>query len=139
MTRASAVLGLSLVLALGSDAPASEPSAGEDYVLHCSACHTPNGRGTQGLVPSLHALGPVLAHPDGRNYLVRVPGVAQAPLSDARLARLLNWVLERYSGIEANPPYTGAEVALLRAAPLRDPRGYRVGLEIETGKNPPSD
>jgi hypothetical protein len=64
----------------------------------------------------------------GRAYLGRVPGVAQAPLSDARLARLLNWVLAHYSDRAPAPPYSAAEVAALRQTPLRDTRAARAAL-----------
>lgn len=100
----------------------------EDYVLNCSACHGPEGAGTPGVTPTLVGVGRLLQLQGGRSYLARVPGVAQAPLSDARLARLLNWVLERYSGAPPDPPYTAAEISELRAAPLRDTRSARQAL-----------
>ena len=34
----------------------------------------------------------------GRDYLMRVPGVARAKLDDERLAAVLNWMLEVYGG-----------------------------------------
>jgi mono/diheme cytochrome c family protein len=119
------------ILAAGSDIPRTDfpkPSAAEDYVLHCSACHTRDGRGSPELVPSLRNLTPLLALPRGREYLVRVPGVAQAPLSPSRLARLLNWVLAEYSGLDLQPRFSAAEVEALRASPLRDPKGFRAAL-----------
>jgi mono/diheme cytochrome c family protein len=116
---------------------AARPDAAEDYLLNCSACHTRDGGGTPGLVPSLRELAPLLAHPQGRAYLVRVPGVAQAPLSDARVARLLNWVLDEYSNLRLEPPYGAAEVANLRASPLRDPLGFRATLVENIENSPP--
>jgi mono/diheme cytochrome c family protein len=104
----------------------------EDYVLNCSACHGLDGAGTPGVTPTLHGLGRLLQLHGGRSYLARVPGVAQAPLSDARLARLLNWVLERYSGAPPVPLYTTAEISSLRASPLRDTRSARRELENAT-------
>ena len=38
----------------------AEPPPREQYVLHCSGCHGPEGRGVAGWVPSLHELAPVL-------------------------------------------------------------------------------
>lgn len=102
----------------------------EDYLLNCSACHGLDGAGTPGVTPTLHGVGSLLKLPGGRDYLARVPGVAQAPLSDARLARLLNWVLERYSGTPPVPLYTAVEIARLRASPLRDTRSARRNLAI---------
>ena len=75
----------------------------EDYLLHCTACHGTDGAGTPGVTPGVRDLAAILAVDGGRAYLARVPGVAQAPLSDARLARLLNFVLEHYSGVTPEP------------------------------------
>lgn len=124
MTRAIALL--SLIVALPSWA--GSPDVTEDYVLHCSACHGLDGEGVAGVVPSLHGVGSLLALSGGRSYLAQVPGVAQAPLSDARLARLLNWVLERWSGTHARPPYSASEIGRLRGHPLRDPFDARAAL-----------
>ena len=114
----------------------SQPDAAEDYLLHCSAWHTDSGAGVPGMVPSLLELAPLLEHARGREYLVRVPGVAQAPLSDARIARLLNWVLENYSSRRLDPPFEAGEVARFRSSPLRDPVGFRAGLSAH-GDNTP--
>jgi mono/diheme cytochrome c family protein len=115
-----------LLVAFAAPAAADEADAPEDYALHCSACHGLDGTGL-GFVPTLHGLEPLLTAPAGRDYLARVPGVAQAPLSDERLARLLNWVLVRFSDARVEPPYTAAEVGRLRASPLRDPAASRPG------------
>ncbi len=119
-------------LAESPHARAQGPTVAEDYVLHCSACHGQDGRGSTDFVPSLHELAPLLGDPRGRAYLARVPGVAQAALSDARIARLLNWVLDEYSSARVEPPYSAAEVAALRGSPLRDPIAFRATLV--TGK-----
>lgn len=115
-----------LVLTWAGRGVAAPPDPGEDYLLHCSGCHGPDGRGVPGVVPSLHGLGWLLGAPGGRDYLVRVPGVAQAPLSDERLARLLAWVLDRWSDAQAN--LSAEEIARLRREPLRDPLGARSAL-----------
>ena len=57
----------------------------------------------------------------GRDYLMRVPGVARAKLDDERLAAVLNWMLEVYGGDAVAPgfaPYAAAEVGAARRAPL---------------------
>ena len=118
---------------------AKTPSVAEDYVLHCSACHGHDGRGSPGLVPSLFELAPVLGDPRGRAYLASVPGVAQAPLSDERIARLLNWVLDEYSDTRVTPPYSAAEVGKLRASPLRDPLAFVAGLKLQGATGVPGD
>lgn len=58
----------------------------------------------------------------GREYLVRVPGVALSPLGDKELAELLNWSLATFdpANMPADfKPYTAAEMAALRKRPLR--------------------
>ena len=47
------------------------------------------------------------------------------PKVNERLARLLNWVLNEFSGVTLKPPYSAAEVERLRADPLRDPVSAR--------------
>jgi len=126
-------VALGLAVALAGAGPAegvASPGPRDDYVLHCSGCHGPTGRGVPGTTPSLRALGPLGDAPGGRAYLARVPGVAQAPLDDARLARLLNWVLAELSGAPAAPPYDAAEIGALRREPLRDTRAARAALAV---------
>jgi mono/diheme cytochrome c family protein len=98
-----------------------------DYLLNCAGCHQMDGRGSAG-VPSLTRLGEVLAVAGGRAYVVRVPGVAQAPLSDERLAALLNWAVGDLGKITDFAGYSAAEVATLRADPLRAPKAERQRL-----------
>ncbi|MGH0028835.1 MAG: c-type cytochrome [Myxococcota bacterium] len=126
MRRVAAALGL--LWAAAQPALAGTPPVEEDYWLQCAACHGADGGGTPGVTPSLREVGPLLAAPGGRAYLARVPGVAQAPLSDARLARLLNWVLEHQAGAPPRPPYSAAEIGALRSDPLRDTRSAREAL-----------
>ncbi|TMA34310.1 MAG: cytochrome c [Deltaproteobacteria bacterium] len=120
--RNALALGAALVLC---GAAAAAPAPGEDYLLHCSGCHHADGAGVPGVVPPLTGLAPFLATPAGRAYLVRVPGVAQAALDDARLAALLNWVMREMSGADPHPAYDAREVHALRADPLRDARAAR--------------
>ena len=129
LVGAFSLLGASLCPAGATGAAGSEtPPAAEDYVLHCSACHGLDGQGTPGITPSLHGVAALLDTSEGRRYLGRVPGVAQAPLSDARLARLLNWTLRRYGGRMPTPPYSAREIGSLRRHPLRDPVAARKSL-----------
>jgi hypothetical protein len=63
--------------------------------------------------------------PGAREYWVQVPGAAQAPLSNARLAALMNWLVQRFAGKRPKPAYSAQEVGRLRTNPLRDPIGRR--------------
>lgn len=118
-----------LILALLSASSLARADSFEehDYILNCAGCHRIDGSGSHN-VPSLHAM-PELARKRGaRDYWVRVPGAAQAPLSDARLAALMNWLVARFAGAPPDPPYTAEEVARLRTHPLRNPIAHRKSL-----------
>lgn len=121
---------IALLCGLAAPAWAAEAPVEEDYALHCIACHGADGAGVPGVTPSLTGIGALLEAPGGRAYLARVPGVAQAALPDARLARLLNWVLARYAGVSPDPPYSAAEIGALRRSPLRDTRSARAALAV---------
>ncbi|HSN83155.1 MAG TPA: hypothetical protein VLS88_11290 [Polyangiales bacterium] len=120
MTRA---LVIAAVL-LASSTAAADSLAEHDYILNCSGCHRMDGSGSR-VVPSLHAMRELMGMPGAREYWVRVPGAAQAPLSDARLAALMNWLVTRFTGRPPAPPYTPEEIATLRSTPLRDPVAHR--------------
>jgi hypothetical protein len=119
--RAAVLLGAAC---LAGAAPAAGFSPDVNYALECQGCHLADGTATAGSVPALAgSVGRFLRVKGGREYLAQVPGVAQAPLDDAALAALLNWVLGRFGGADVPrdfPPYTAAEVATLRRAPLTD-------------------
>ena len=73
-------------------------------------------------------IGRIVASPAGREYVVRVPGVSQSSLDDAKLAVLLNWVIESFNA-DTLPldfrPYSAAEVTAARKKVLPDPLKYR--------------
>jgi hypothetical protein len=90
--------GCLAALLLAAAAPAAEAaSAGTprlDYLLHCSGCHGPTGAGVPSRgIPRLRGeVAKFLWVPEGRDYLVQVPGVRNADLDDAEIARLLDWL-----------------------------------------------
>lgn len=89
----------------------------EDYARHCQGCHGHFGYSADE-IPILRDRVGYFAHTaEGRAYLVQVPNVAQAHLSDEQLARLLNWLLQTYGKAQLPAdfaPYTAAEVGALR-------------------------
>jgi hypothetical protein len=103
-----------------------------NYQLHCMGCHTPTGGGEPGHVPSIRkTLVPFSARPDGRRFLVQVPGAAQSRLSNGELADLLNWMIRTLSDLPVAQdfrPYTESEVAAARREPLLDVAGARKRL-----------
>jgi len=121
MRRVVAVL---VVAGAMSGAAADVGGPALDYALNCQGCHRADGAGTPGSVPALAgSVGKFLRVPGGREYLVRVPGVAQAPLDDAATAAVLNWILARFGAGDTPAdfsPYTAAEVGGLRRNPLTD-------------------
>lgn len=118
-----------MIAGIGTSSIAEESVPPEhDYLLHCSGCHLADGRGAPDSVPSLQGLDRFLASTQGRAYLIRAPGVAQAPIDDARLAALMNWVVVELGGATSSPEYTASEVAQWRNEPLRDPTEVRARL-----------
>lgn len=92
------------------------------WTMNCQGCHLADARGSKGGAPNMNGeVARFLAVEGGRDYLVRVPGVALSPLQDNDLANLLNWMLYEFDGEHMPPefnPYTSEEVAMLRADPL---------------------
>ena len=131
---------LALLLSLAATAAAQDipgvdnaTRAQVNYMLNCQGCHGPDGAGTtDGAVPTMKDfVGKFLTVAEGREFLIRVPGSANAALTDAALAELLNWMLPQISPglIPADfQPYTEAEVAKWRSAPLEDVIGEREKL-----------
>jgi mono/diheme cytochrome c family protein len=96
-----------------------------DYLMHCAGCHLVDASGLPPDVPSLAGpLGRIVSSPAGRDYVARVPGAAQAPLSDDELAAVLNWLLVEFNGATLPAdfrPLRAAEVARSRSRVLADP------------------
>lgn len=90
-----------------------------NYVLHCQGCHGVDGIGglPDEVPPLLDSIGYYLEVPEGRRFLIQVPGIAHAPISDLELAGLLNHILRKFSAKQLPPsfvPYTPEEVGLVR-------------------------
>lgn len=119
------ILGLSAASAVaGSDLKGitDQPRAEYNWVMNCQGCHRANATGSQGGAPDMAGLVSQFLRLDGgRAYLVRVPGVAFAPLSDTDVAELLNWLLQTFDA-EHIPidfePYSAKEVKIYREKPL---------------------
>jgi mono/diheme cytochrome c family protein len=128
-----------MALCLGA-APAGAEAPAVNYLLQCQGCHRPDGGATPGTVPALDGqVARFLSLPGGREYLVRVPGSAQAPLDDAELAELLNWLVRRFgpaADAERAAPFSAEEVGPLRVRPLTDVAATRRGLvELMNGES----
>ncbi len=103
-----------------------------DYLLYCRGCHLHTGDAVPtASIPSLHELAPLLESQEGRDYLIRVPGVAQSGMDDARLAAVLNWVIVNFNADTVGDDFerfTTEEVSKARPIVLVDP--LRVRAEI---------
>lgn len=121
MSALGAVLAL-VMTAQGAAAPSHEAAlARQDWFLNCQGCHKPDASGTADVPRMAGEVARFLHVPGGRDYLIRVPGVAHAPLSDQRLASLVNWMLAVFDGghvPEDFQPYESAEVGALRQRPF---------------------
>jgi len=117
-TRLSAALvGLGIGIGFSSGGLAQSPDL--DYLQFCVGCHREDGSGSaQNGVPDMRGVIDRLAGaPTGRDFLIQVAGVAQTPLDDAALARLMNWLLPRMGVLPTNfVPYAADEVGRLRAS-----------------------
>jgi mono/diheme cytochrome c family protein len=120
-----------LVLAAGGSG-AAQAGPRTDYLLHCMGCHLADGSGAPPDIPALKGrVGYYLQIPEGRSYLMQVPGSANSPLTDAALAEVLNWILSEFAQASAPAqwaPFTGAEVARHRRDAPADVDAWRHAL-----------
>ena len=128
---AALVLALGAANAWGGDLEINAERARVNYMLNCQGCHLPDGDGV-GDIPRMKGfVGNFLKVPGGREFLVQVPGSANAALDDAALAELLNWMLLEISAAQLPKnfaPYRAEEVGRYRAQPLSDVNAVRTGL-----------
>ena len=99
-----------------------------NFALHCQGCHLPDGSGFEGRVPDMRGeLSAMIRLPEGRRYLVQVPGTANSSLDNRETADLLNWLVPAMGPkpVAAFKPYTEAEVAALRAMKVEDVAAMR--------------
>ena len=137
----TALLSTLFAFALGLSCGAWAETPQINYMLHCQGCHLADGAGSPDAVPSLRGfVGNFLRVPSGRQYLVRVPGSAQSPLSDGDLAEVLNWMVREFGPAEIAAdfaPFREEEVARYRDPPLTDVESARRELlrRIERARN----
>jgi cytochrome c551/c552 len=115
-----AIAGIALLWAAANAAWAYQPVV--NFQINCMGCHQADGSGQPGRVPSIRrSLVLFSTTREGRDYIVRVPGVAQSPLSDGDTAALLNWMARNLSDVKLPSGFTDfseAEVQSLRHRPL---------------------
>jgi hypothetical protein len=102
------------------------PAAQQDWMLNCQGCHRADGMGSpRGVPPLPSSLSHLLCVEGGREFLARVPGVANAPLSDAASAEVLNWMVARYA-----PAPLAREFRLFTASEVSGLRQARLGPDL---------
>jgi mono/diheme cytochrome c family protein len=127
-----------------SVAHADDGRARQNYLLQCAGCHGEDGRGLEGHVPSMHDTFAIFAkQPEGRAYLMRVPGVTQSTLEPKQLAEVMNWAMKEFSApalVSSAPPFTAAEIAAARAQPLLEVNATRISVleRLEQGSPKPA-
>jgi len=123
------VLRILTVVALIATAEQCFSDPHTDYLLYCRGCHLHTGDPVPDAnIPSLRELAPLLESTEGREYLIRVPGVSQADMSDAQVAAVLNWVLTEFNADtlqDGFEPFTEDEVSQARSKVLVDPLAAR--------------
>jgi len=138
----AAALGAALMASF--IAPALCASPAQDYMLYCMGCHGAQAQGVPGKIPPLAgSLALFMRTPEGRNYVLRVPGAANSALPDAQLAAVLNWLATSYGAPGGPPaaPFTVAEVSSVRRMPLVDVQARRrevIGILAASGTAPPT-
>jgi mono/diheme cytochrome c family protein len=90
-----------------------------DYVLHCSGCHAFDGRGLEhkGIPALKDQIGYYLRSEEGRAYLMQIPGLLGAGMSDERAAAVTNYIVLRFAGASLPDnfvPYTAAQAKRYR-------------------------
>ncbi len=121
---------VSAALSLLAPAVVGQSSPKFFFLQFCVGCHQYDGTGLPPDVPSLRDdLSYLIGSPEGRDFMLRVPGVIGAPGSAEQVAELLNWIVESfYQGDADFTPFTAAEVLSGRERPMRDPIKERLEL-----------
>ena len=106
----------SAVFALLAPAAVAQMSPKFRFLQFCVGCHQYDGTGLPPDVPSLRDdLSYMIGSPEGRDFMLRVPGVIGAPGSADEVAELLNWIVKSfYQGNADFTPFTAADVLDLK-------------------------
>lgn len=119
------LFGLGILLSGAALAEAGAVSPHASYALHCSGCHTMGGEGAPeaGIPTFVDSVGNIARSEQGRTYMMHVPGVISAGLSDAGIAEVMNYILDAWG--EGAPHFSAEEVTSRRAIPVEDVIAYR--------------
>ncbi|MAM00259.1 c-type cytochrome [Hydrocarboniclastica marina] len=133
-------IALAVILAcgtVGSLQAGEQLSPAVNYQLRCAGCHGQNGMGVPdgGIPPFPGFIDGFLATEKGRLYLMHVPGIGSASLSDAEISGVVNYVARRWGEPDAAvQAFTPDEVNVLRAKPVKDVVALRREVVVEMRK-----
>ncbi|HSH72131.1 MAG TPA: cytochrome c [Methylophilaceae bacterium] len=113
-----------------------------NYILRCAGCHGLDGTGSSiGGVPPLGLIKTFTSDPEGRLYVMHVPGVVNSGLSNQEIADVINYVAQRWGSPDLPFESFGLEeVNHLRSINISDVVSYRRDLTsryISEGKRVP--
>jgi hypothetical protein len=121
-------------------APSSALDRGEYlYTLHCSGCHVRDGSGSsEGRIPRLAGqIGHFLKLPEGRRFVLQVPGVMNSGLGNEDVEKLMNWMVPHFAGASLDRtfvPFTVDEIATARKQRPADIFAVRRGIAADLRK-----
>ena len=128
--------------ALSPVANADDHRARINYTIHCQGCHLADASGLDGEVPRMsNFVGYFLHSQEGREFVIRVPGVATSSLADDELTEMMNWLLLNFSAQELPDPFVPFsidEVAALRPNLEEQPHITRLRILQRIAKNLPN-
>lgn len=107
----------------GAEHVARGRSPTSNYLLRCSGCHGLEGDGViaGGIPPFPGFIDIFFRDEESRLYLMHVPGVVSASLTDQEIAEVMNYVLDRWGTPGSNAAYfSEEEVTHLRAKSVPD-------------------
>ena len=114
----------------------------QDYVLNCMGCHQVDGAGQPPAIPNLKdRVGYYLTVPQGRAYLVQVPGAANSMLGDRELTGVLNWIVDEFAGASRPAqfePFVVEEVTAYRRQRPADVDALRHALQADIARAHPA-
>lgn len=136
ISRSAAILVGSVALTAGlaaasvAIAETAHRTPRTNFILRCVGCHGMDGSGSEkGGIPDFRNYVGAFSRDDaGRTYVMHVPGVVNANLTNAEIADVMNYVMKTFGGTSLPDdyhPFDRVEVDQRRANPVKDIVGMR--------------
>lgn len=130
----AAVIGLSALTASAQDKSAVR--ARLDFLLHCSGCHGQDGTGNpeKGIPNFVGQVGHFQRLPEGREFVMQVPGLLSSGLSNERAAAVTSWMIRQFAGSSLPADfvtYTASEAKRARETRPADVMGKRKAIYLQ--------